>query len=325
MRRPDWNDKVVNFMSKPSWRAVRAACAVSLLIALSGCFGPEIHRAPAIHYGLNSGADSAGVHTVSSGDTLWSIAKRYKLSMSDIIYLNKLRPPYAIASGNRLRLPPPNRYEVKAGDTLYRISRTFNTNMTELARLNDISAPYRLMPGQYLRLPAIQPPQPTRVARARAASPGRNSPRPNIRPGKKPDPRLGNVPARADSRFLWPVDGPVISTYGPKTGGLHNDGINIKAPKGTPVRAAENGVVVYAGNELKGFGNLILVRHSDRWMSAYAHLDKRMVAKGGQVKQGQTIGTLGQTGSVDTPQLHFEVRRGTDALNPQLYLMRQGT
>lgn len=133
------------------------------------------------------------------------------------------------------------------------------------------------------------------------------------------------VPARAGTKFIWPVDGTIISSYGRKADGRSNDGVNIKAAKGATVRAAENGVVAYTGNELAGYGNLVLIRHADKWMTAYAHLDGMIVAKGATVKRGQAIGTVGQTGSVDRPQLHFEVRRGTEALNPEPYLMRQGS
>jgi murein DD-endopeptidase MepM/ murein hydrolase activator NlpD len=128
------------------------------------------------------------------------------------------------------------------------------------------------------------------------------------------------VPPRAGTKFMMPVKGPIISGYGPKADGLYNDGINIKAPAGTPVKAADNGVVVYAGDELKGFGNLILVRHADRWVTAYAHMGSMKVTKGDIVKRGQSIGTVGSTGSVDSPQLHFETRRGTEALNPQMFM-----
>jgi murein DD-endopeptidase MepM/ murein hydrolase activator NlpD len=121
-------------------------------------------------------------------------------------------------------------------------------------------------------------------------------------------------------RFMRPVDGKIISGYGPKEGGLHNDGINIKAAKGTAVRAAENGVVAYTGNEMAGYGNLILIRHADRWMTAYAHMDKILVKKGDVVSAGQTVGTVGATGQVDSPQLHFEVRKGTQAEDPAKYL-----
>ena len=119
---------------------------------------------------------------------------------------------------------------------------------------------------------------------------------------------------------MRPVDGKVISGFGPKEGGLHNDGINIKAPKGTPVRAAENGVVAYVGSEMAGYGNLVLIKHQDRWITAYAHMDKTLVKKGDVVKAGQSIGTVGSTGGVESAQLHFEVRKGTQAVNPNSYL-----
>jgi len=119
---------------------------------------------------------------------------------------------------------------------------------------------------------------------------------------------------------MKPVGGKIISNFGAKKSGLHNDGVNIAAPRGAPVKSAENGVVVYAGNALKGSGNLILVRHENRWMSAYGHLEQINVRKGQVIKRGSVIGEVGSTGSVSTPQLHFELRRGTSALNPVRYM-----
>ena len=113
------------------------------------------------------------------------------------------------------------------------------------------------------------------------------------------------------------ADGRVIAGFGPREGGLHNDGINIAAERGTQVRAAENGVVVYAGNELRGFGNLLLIKHADGWTTAYAHADKLLVRRGDRVERGQPIATVGQTGNVDRPQLHFEIRRGPRAVDPR--------
>ena len=112
----------------------------------------------------------------------------------------------------------------------------------------------------------------------------------------------------------------IISRFGPRRGGLHNDGINIAAPRGAPVFASENGVVAYAGNSIKGFGNLLLVRHSDGWTTAYAHIDKVLVRKGDTVKRGETIGTIGTSGKVNRPQLHFEIRKGSQAIDPMTEL-----
>ena len=123
--------------------------------------------------------------------------------------------------------------------------------------------------------------------------------------------------ARSSGRFLWPANGRIISNFGPRLGGLHNDGINIAAPLGAPIFAAENGVVAYVGNGLKGFGNLILLKHADGWTTAYAHTDKILVKRGTHVKRGEKIGTIGTTGGVSKPQLHFEVRKGARAIDPK--------
>ena len=119
---------------------------------------------------------------------------------------------------------------------------------------------------------------------------------------------------------MWPVNGTVVSGFGNLGSGRKNDGINIKAALGTAVKAADSGTVAYAGNELKGFGNLILIKHSDGWITAYAHCDRLFVKKGQKVARGEKIATVGSSGSVTTPQLHFEVRAGKKAVNPRAYL-----
>jgi murein DD-endopeptidase MepM/ murein hydrolase activator NlpD len=135
-----------------------------------------------------------------------------------------------------------------------------------------------------------------------------------------PPPEDPPPPPRSGRAFAWPVRGNVISGFGSKPGGLQNDGINIAAARGAPVRAADAGVVVYAGNELKGFGNLLLLRHADGWMTAYAHLDEIGVERGQQVQRGQVVARVGQSGGVTSPQLHFEVRRGTRPVDPKDHL-----
>ena len=122
------------------------------------------------------------------------------------------------------------------------------------------------------------------------------------------------------TKFAWPVRGNICSRYGTIGKGRANDGINIKAAQGTAVKAADTGSVAYAGNELKGFGNLILVRHDDGWITAYAHNEKLLVKKGQRVARGEKIATVGMTGGVNTPQLHFEIRSGKNPVDPTLYL-----
>jgi murein DD-endopeptidase MepM/ murein hydrolase activator NlpD len=214
---------------------------------------------------------------------------------------------------------------VQSGDTLYAIARRTNVTVRALIDANGLRPPYTVVAGQRLRLPVVAqvPAETTRAAPAEAAAPP--SAQPVVTPSAAaavpaPSPQPDAAPPPRSGRFAWPVRGTVVSAFGAKPGGLQNDGINIAAPRGTPVRAAENGVVVYAGNELKGFGNLLLVRHADGWMSAYAHLDEAVVARGAQVQRGQVIGQVGQTGGVAAPQLHFELRRAGRAVDPQSVL-----
>ena len=121
-------------------------------------------------------------------------------------------------------------------------------------------------------------------------------------------------------KFRWPVRGKVITSYGAKTNGKSNDGINLAVPEGTPVKAAEDGVVAYSGSELKGYGNLVLVRHPNGFVTAYAHASEILVKRNDPVRRGQVIGKSGQSGTVTTPQLHFEIRKGSSPLDPTRFL-----
>lgn len=120
--------------------------------------------------------------------------------------------------------------------------------------------------------------------------------------------------------FRWPVRGRVITAYGARTNGKSNDGINVAVPEGTPVKAAEDGVVAYAGNELKGYGNLVLVRHSNGYVTAYAHASDVLVKRGDSIKRGQVIAKSGQSGEAGSPQLHFEIRKGSTPVDPLNFL-----
>ncbi len=328
---------------------LRRRCLLAMtasVFLLCGCIGSQnAEKVSVVSYGVKNPAGSTGMHTVLEGDTVYTVSKHYNLPMRDIITVNKLSAPYVLNVGYRMKLPAPNEYTVKEEDTLQSVANMFDTSAYELAQINHLNSPYRLEIGQVLRLPSLGT-QVSVIAPSPQPSPrGGEGVRTDVRTGEggkmitpeqKPvyqQPKVqkasapvrakipDHVPARSgNGRFMQPVDGKIISGYGPKKGGLHNDGINIKVPKGTPVRAAENGVVVYSGSEIEGYGNLILVRHRDRYMTAYAHMDKMLVKRGATVKAGQSIGTVGSTGSVDTPQLHFEIRKGSKAVNPQKYL-----
>jgi murein DD-endopeptidase MepM/ murein hydrolase activator NlpD len=163
------------------------------------------------------------------------------------------------------------------------------------------AAPAKATPAKATPAPKQPEQQPQQAA---VVTPGDDTPAP--------------TPIKSDASpgFRWPVKGRVIAGFGPKPNGQQNDGINLAVPEGTPVKAAEDGVVAYAGNELKGYGNLVLVRHSNGYVTAYAHAKELLVKRGDQVKRGQVIANSGQTGNVDTPQLHFEVRKGPAPLDP---------
>ncbi len=136
--------------------------------------------------------------------------------------------------------------------------------------------------------------------------------------------RRGAEAAGAVPSFRWPVQGRVIAAFGPKPNGGQNDGINLAVPEGTPIKAAEDGVVAYAGNELKGYGNLVLIRHANGYVSAYANAKELLVKRGDSIKRGQVIANAGQTGNVTSPQLHFEIRKGSTPVDPTKFLTGGG-
>jgi murein DD-endopeptidase MepM/ murein hydrolase activator NlpD len=170
-------------------------------------------------------------------------------------------------------------------------------------------------------VPQVEVPQPAPPPVAPPAS------EPPVQTAMAPEPATAPPPVlpKGAAKFIWPVQsGEVISRFGAKSSGLFNDGLNIAAREGTPVLAAADGTVAYAGQELKGFGNLVLIRHANGWMSAYAHNEALLVARGDQVRRGQPIARMGKTGNVDRPQVHFELRQETEAVDPLKYLPRTG-
>ena len=150
------------------------------------------------------------------------------------------------------------------------------------------------------------------------------TPRPASRPLPPPKPAYAPASYQPSGTvaFAWPVSGRVIADYGSEANGARNDGINIAAPLNTPIRAAASGTVTYSGDELKGYGNLVLIKHADGYVTAYAHADRLLVARGDFVAKGQVIGYAGQTGDVNSPQLHFEIRHDTQPVNPRNYLAK---
>ena len=234
---------------------------------------------------------------VRGGDSYYTIAKRNRISVQDLIAVNNAAPPYRLEKGQIITLPTQREIIIKKGDTLYSISRTYGVDVNLLARQNNLKPPYHLNVDQ--KLVVAQGSTKRQVTKRSKASP--------------PPPILSGS-------FMQPVSGRVISGFGSKKNGLHNDGINFSVPLGTPVKAAENGVVVYAGNDLPGFGNLLLVKHANGYVTAYAHTQSFLVKQGSRVKRGQVIAKSGKSGNVSEPQLHFEIRQGSRAINPQKLL-----
>jgi len=280
----------------------------------------------AVAAGPRDDLSPGGRVVVRPGDTIYGISRRTRVSVKGLIVANDLRAPYQVQPGQELRLPPPPLvHMVRPGDTMYSVSRRYGIDTTSLARVNDLAAPYTIRVGEWLVIPDGTPPPAgaTGTAAAPPPAPAAGAPpqSPPQRPTRTPAVAVADPPPATGRGFLLPVQGRIVSGFGPKPGGLHNDGINIAAPRGTPVRAAENGVVAYAGNELPGFGNLVLVKHDDGWMTAYGHNDSIKVRRGQRVARGEAIARVGSTGNVGEPQLHFELRRGTRAIDPKSYFV----
>jgi len=300
-----------------------------------------------------------GTVRIAPGMTLYSIAKANGLTVSQLAAANGLTPPYSVQPGQVIRVPgvaqavapqaaiaapettaakrpvtPASRtHTVAAGETLFSLGRKYSLSPYAIAEANGLSRNATLTIGQMVKLPAGGSlPAAPQLAAAKpedGAAPAKTEDKIAAAPPSAAEP----APAPADTDQLtaapgdatmpamrWTVRGKVISAYGSKPNGLKNEGINIAVPEGTAIRAAEDGVVAYAGNELKGYGNLVLIRHDGGWVTAYAHAKELLVKRGDTVRRGDVIAKAGQTGSVSSPQLHFEVRKGATAMDPLKYL-----
>lgn len=216
---------------------------------------------------------------------------------------------------------------VAPGETVYSLARRYNTTPKQLIEENQLSAPYGLNVGQKISIPAAVMSKPEKILDKETRD--ETAPIPLQQQGAAVSgnalQRQAHLPRPRDKKgalFAWPVRGTIVVDYGETGKGQRSDGINIAAARGTPVRSAENGIVAYVGNKIKGFGNLVLVRHAGGFVTAYAHNDKVTVRPGGYVKRGEVIASLGSSGAVDTPQLHFQVRRGKRPVDALQYLER---
>jgi murein DD-endopeptidase MepM/ murein hydrolase activator NlpD len=235
------------------------------------------------------------VHVVNPGDTLASIARHNHVSVAELAKANNLDATAKLKLGTRLTVPGAKMAAVMPAATAPAVVQPIAVTTVPATRM----AAATVSP-QSVRL-AQATPTPEETATAEA-------------------PVKANEATGALPTFRWPVRGKVITTYGAKTNGKSNDGINLAVPEGTPVKAAEDGVVAYSGNELKGYGNLILVRHANGYVTAYAHASELLVKRGDTIKRGQVIAKSGQSGEVGSPQLHFEIRKGSTPVDPLQFL-----
>ena len=250
-------------------------------------------------------AAADNVHVVQPGESLIAISRRYGVPLSTLAKTNNIQPYTKGAMGDRITIPG-------------------GARATQAQAQNQAQAPVRQAPAQLAAATAVMPPAtqprigpppvekvqsvPAQTARMATEAPAAD----NV---VKQAEATGSMPS-----FRWPVKGRIIAGFGASANGAQNDGINLAVPEGTPVKAAEDGVVAYAGNELKGYGNLVLIRHANGFVSAYANASELLVKRGDSVKRGQTIAHAGQTGNVTSPQLHFEIRKGSTPVDPTKYL-----
>lgn len=298
--------------------------------------------------------------TVVSGDTLYSISRKYSVPVNDLAVLNKISAPFTLSVGQKIKVPDvlsvpkynaPARSAVKPEPKIESKSQSSKPTTTKVdSKKTDVkkTAPESVKKTEVKKVDATKKVDTSKKVNAKTEKVSTKTTAKNTKATVK-DTKTGTkkqtsktatkttsgvetkkttkrttktLAARSASKFSWPLRGKILSGFGSKPNGLVNDGINIAGTKGAKVMAAENGFVAYAGNEVKGMGNLIIIQHSDGFMTVYAHMDTMSVRRGATVVVGQKIGTVGQSGKVDRPQLHFEIRKGTRAYNPVNYLKK---
>jgi murein DD-endopeptidase MepM/ murein hydrolase activator NlpD len=263
---------------------------------------PTVAAAPAVAAPVSkpviAAAAAPSVHVVNPGDTLLSIAHRNHVSVAELARANSLEPSAKLKLGMKLTVPGAKSAAIAPP--------------AQPAAVVAAAQPAATLAPPATKMAAVagDPQQKVRLAQATA----------NIEPPAAETPVKAADATGALPTFRWPVRGKVITAYGAKANGKANDGINLAVPEGTPVKAAEDGVVAYSGNELKGYGNLVLIRHANGYVTAYAHASELLVKRGDTIKRGQIIAKSGQSGEVGSPQLHFEIRKGSSPVDPLQFL-----
>jgi murein DD-endopeptidase MepM/ murein hydrolase activator NlpD len=247
-------------------------------------------------------AAPSSFHFVNHGDTLASIARKNHISAAELARANGLEPSAKLKLGTKLTVP---------GAKTAAVGAPLAPAPVAAAPVAAALQPVAAAPAPATKMAAVTTPtQSARLAQATT----------NVEDKPAETPAKAAETTSSLPTFRWPVRGKVVTSYGAKTNGKSNDGINVAVPEGTPVKAAEDGVVAYSGNELKGYGNLVLVRHSNGYVTAYAHASELLVKRGDPIKRGQVIAKSGQSGEVASPQLHFEIRKGSSPVDPLQFL-----
>jgi len=281
-------------------RSTLRGIAVFLLpLLLAACAGAEAEKPSQAAY--TPAPASYFTVKLRSGDSLSEIAERYDVKKDDLLALNDIPDRDRIIVGRDLRVPAYGNFREE------RVERPVSVTRSELPPVAQTRAKRGAVP--------IPKPRPDDSEPAEQASWFDYNWLRSFT-GLDPAPNATNAP-----KLLWPVQGRIISSFGANARGERNDGINILASRGTPVHAAAAGTVAYVGEELKNYGKLVLIRHEDGYVTAYAHSDAVTVSVGEIVSRGQTIGYAGATGDVSEPQLHFELRLGTKPLDPKPYFV----
>ena len=289
---------------------------VLIIIFLSSCESFFFHEKKIKAYKFKKKEDNL-YYTVNKGDNLYLISKKYNVTISKLINFNNIDSPYKIFPNQKIFIPKKRTHIVKRGDTLYSISRKYRTDVFTVSRFNNLKNANQIYTNQKLIIPD-QFESKKKVVRKFKKKETKKVKKKII--AKKDSYSEKESNETFNQKFIWPVEGKILSKYGSNNPGFFNDGINIESVSGKDVKASSAGEIVYSGNEIPGYGNLVLIKHSKNWITAYAHLNKIYKKKGALVKKGESIGAVGNSGNVKIPQLHFEIRKGKEAVDPLKYL-----
>lgn len=274
---------------------------------------PVSYSPPAARVTPAPAASGAATHTVAPGDTLYGIARRYGATVSQMVAINGLSSAESIHVGQTLRLPGAGHATIAAAQP----KSVPGAQPTRVASLDPkVKIPAQPKAEELPMASTVGAPAIPAVPTVPVIKGGENDTAKAVAAIDK----AADAGSASGTEFRWPVRGRIIAGFGTKPNGEKNDGINLAVPEGTAVKAAEAGTVIYAGNELEGYGNLVLIRHADGWVSAYANNHDLSVQRGDKVRRGETIAHAGMSGAVSSPQVHFELRKGAKPVNPLDYL-----